>query len=217
MANECKDRDLLTIEPDVFTGGGFDSQQMAAGTDGAISGTTFTSASADFTAANIEAGMVLCVYSQVPAEGRCYEVISVDSSTALTVSILRADRSADAVAPPAGTNLKYYINTFAPQIADSEATLHEKLRQIGEADGISSAEFVDSSQLRKAVALASLASIFTARASNATGDDANWVKAEYYRRQHVAVVGALRLAKDIDGDGFAEQTRTFANVSLRRT
>ncbi len=217
MANECKDRDLLTIEPDVFTGGGFDSQQPAGGTDGAVSGTTFTSASADFTAANIQVGMVLCIYSTVPAEGRCYEIISVDSATSLTVSVLRADRDADAVAPPAGTELKYYINTFAPQIAGSEATLHEKLRQIGEADGISLTDFVDSSQLRKAVALASLASIFTARASNATGDDANWVKAEFYRRQHVTAVGALRLAKDIDGDGFAEQTRTLANISLRRT
>ena len=217
MANECKDRDLLAIEPDVFTGGGFDSQQMIAGTGGAVSGTTFTDASADFPAANIEAGMVLCVYSTVPAEGRCYEIISVDSAAALTVSILRADRDGDPVAPPAWTGLKYYINTFAPQIAESEATLHEKLRQLGEADGISSSEFVDSSQLRKAVALGSLASVFTARASNATGDDANWVKAEFYRRQHVAAVGTLRLAKDIDGDGLAEHTRTLANVSLRRT
>ncbi len=217
MANECKDRDLLAIEPDVFTGGGFDSQQMAAGTGGAISGTTFTSILAGFAAANIQAGMVLCVYSTVPAEARCYEIISVDSSAALTVSVLRADRDAGAVAPPAGTDLKYYINTFAPQISVVEATLNEKLRQLGETDGISSAEFVDSSQLRKALALASLASVFTARASNAAADDANWVKAEFYRRQHVAAVGALRLAKDLDGDGFAEQTRTLSNVSLRRT
>ncbi|MCD4700151.1 MAG: hypothetical protein K8R91_06235 [Phycisphaerae bacterium] len=217
MANECKDRDLLMIEPDVFAGGGFDSQQMAAGVDGAFSETTFTSILADFTASNIQDGMVLCVYSTVPAEGRFYEIISVDSSTSLTVSVLRADRDAASVAPPVGTNLKYYINTFTPQIADAEATLHEKLRRLGEADGISSVEFVDSSQLRKAIALASLASVFTARASNATGADANWVKAEFYRRQHVTVVGALLLAKDIDGDGFTGQTRTLSNVSLRRT
>ena len=135
----------------------------------------------------------------------------------MTVSVLRAHRYDDAVAPPPGTELKYYINTFTPQIADCEATLHEKLRQIGEADGISATEFVDSSQLRKAIVFAALSSVFTARASNAADSDANWVKAEFYRRQHVAVVGALRLAKDIDGDGFAEQTRTLANISLRRT
>lgn len=217
MTNDCKDRDLLAIEPDIFTGGGFDSQQMSAGTDGVISGTAFTSASADFTAANVQAGMVLCIYSTVPAEARSYEVISVDSATTLTVSILRADQDADATAPPAGTNLKYYINTFAPQISASQATLHEKLRQISEAEGIAAAEFADSSQLRKAVSLAALAAVFTARASNATDADANWVKAEFYRRGHVAAVSALRLARDIDGDGFAEQTRTLGNIALRRT
>ncbi|MDY7011544.1 MAG: hypothetical protein SVV80_12455 [Planctomycetota bacterium] len=217
MANECKDRDLLAIEPDVFTGGGFGSQQMAAGVDGAFNGTTFTSILADFTASNIQAGMVLCVYSTIPAEGRFYEIISVDSSTSLTVSVLRTDRDAGAVAPSPGTNLKYYINTFAPQIADAEATLYEKLRRLGEAEGISSVEFVESSQLRKTVAFASLASVFTALASNAVADDANWVKAEFYRRQHVTALGALRLAEDIDGDGFAEHTRTLSNVSLRRT
>lgn len=217
MANECKDRDLLAIEPGVFTGGGFDSQRMAGGVDGAFSGTTFTSILADFTASSIQAAMVLGVYSTVPAEGRCYEIISVDSDTSLTVSVLRADRDAAAVAPSPGTNLKYYINTFAPQIAEAEANLYEKLRQLGEADGIASVEFVDSSQLRKVIAFASLASVFTARASNATGDDANWVKAEFYRGQHVIAAGALRLAKDVDGDGFAEQTRTLSNVSLRRT
>lgn len=216
MNNSCKDRDLLAIEPELFTGGGFESQQLAAGTDGAISATTFSSASADFVAANVQPGLVLCIYSTVPAEGRCYEIISVDSATTLTVSVLRPEADGSAIAPPAGTELKYQINTFAPQIAAAAATLHEKLRQIAEAEGISGTDFVESAQLRRAVALAALAAIFTARASNATGADANWVKAEHYRRQHIAATSAIRLAQDIDGDGLAEHTRTLGNVSLRR-
>ena len=216
MANECKDRDLLAIEPDVFTGGGFNSQQPASGDYGTISGTTF-SASGNFQSVDIQPGMVLCVCSTVPSEGRCYEIISVDSSTELTVSVLRADRDAEAIAPPAESELIYHIRTFRPQIADCEATLHEKLRQIGEANGISATNFVDSSQMRKAISFAVLSSVFTAQASNATDSDANWVKAEFYRRQHVAAVAALRLASDTNGDGFAEQSRTLANISLRRT
>ena len=216
MSNSCKDRDLLAIEPEIFAGGGFESQQLAAGSDGAISATTFSSASADFVAANVQPGFVLCIYSTVPAEGRCYEIISVDSTTTLTVSILRSEADGNAIAPPAGTNLKYQINTFAPQIAAAAATLHEKLRQIAEAEGISETDFVDSVQLRRAVALGALAAIFTARASNATGADANWVKAEHYRRQHIAATSAIRLAQDLDGDGVAERTRTLGNVSLRR-
>ena len=216
MSESCKDRDLLAIEPGIFTGGGFESQQLTAGADGVVSATTFSSASADFVAANVQTGMVLCIYAAVPAEGRCYEIVSVDSATALTVSVLRAEGDGNAIAPPAGTSLKYQINTFAPQVSAAAATLHEKLRQIAEAEGISEADFADSAQLGRAIALGALAAIFTARAANATGADANWVKAEHYRRQHVAATAAIRLAQDTNGDGVAERTRTLGNVSLRR-
>jgi hypothetical protein len=216
MTNDCKDRDLLPIEPCIFTGGGFESQQLAAGLDGVMSGTLFSSGSADFSAAGVQAGMVLCIYSSVPAEARAYEILSVNSGTSLTVSILRSERDGPAAAPPTGSSLKYYINTFAPQISAAQSTLLEKLRRISEASGVAAASFVDSAQFLHAVALAVLSDTFTARASNAFADDANWVKAEFYRRQHVAAVSALRLATDIDGDGLAEQTRTLGNVSLRR-
>ena len=217
MTNECKDRDLLGIEPAIFTGGGFQSQQLAAGTDGVMSGTVFSSASADFSAANVQPGMVLCVYSTVAAEACPHEIVAVNSATSLTVSILRAEPDGPATPPPSGTSLHYYINTFAPQISAAQTALYEKLRRIGEAEGITGAEFVDSSQLRQATSFAALAHVFVARASNATSNDANWVKSEFYRRQHVAAVSAIRLAKDINGDGIAEQTRTIGNISLRRS
>jgi NAD-dependent oxidoreductase involved in siderophore biosynthesis len=156
------------------------------------------------------------VYLSAPAEALAYEIVSVDSATSLTVSVLRATTDGAAVAPPAGSNLKYYINTFAPQIAAVQATLYDKLRQISQACGISGGDFADSPQLRSAAALGVLAAVFTARASNATGADANWTKAELYRRQHVAALSAVRLARDLDGDGFAERTRSLSNVTLRR-
>jgi len=217
MTNDCNDRDLLAIEPAIFTGGAFESQRLAAGTGATINGTTFTSDSADFVAANVEPGMVLCIYSAVPTEASSYEIVTVNSSTSLTISVLRPDRQGPIVAPPSGVALSYYLNTFSPQIAGARQALQEKLRQIGEVTGIDSAEFVDSSQFRYAVAMAALAQIFTARASNATNADANWVKAEFYRRQHASAVASLRLAKDADGDGVAEHTRTLGNVTLRRT
>jgi len=42
MSDSCKDRDLLAIEPEIFTGGGFESQQLRAGADGVVSATTFS-------------------------------------------------------------------------------------------------------------------------------------------------------------------------------
>ncbi len=216
MTNECKDRDLLAVEPSVFTGGGFESQQLAAGEDGVIVGTAFSSPSASFVTAKIEPGMVLCAYSTVPAEARACEIVSVNSPTSLTVSALRCDRDGAAIPPPGGSNLSYYINSFGPQIAAAQATLYEKLRRISEAEGIIGAEYADSAQLRLTVAFAALAHVFVARASNATANDANWIKSVFYRRQHLSALSAIRLAKDCNGDGVAEQTRTVGNVSLRR-
>jgi hypothetical protein len=216
MTNQCQDRDLLAIEPGLFAGGGFDNQQLAAGSDGALAGTAFTSAAAGFVNSAVQPGMVLSVYATVPAEARCYEVIAVDSATHLTVSVIRADADASAVAPPEGTGLKFFITTLGPQIAAAQRALCEKLRLTGEAAGIAPADYAASSQFRVAVALAALASIFIARTSTGEPGDANRVKAEFYRLRHVEALTQLRLASDADGDGLAETTRSLGNVSLRR-
>lgn len=217
MSNDCKDRDLLALEPAIFTGGVFDSQNLASGQDGATSGTTFSSEDADFAAAGVEAGMVLGVYSSSPAEPLCYEVVSVDSATALTVSVLRADEAADAIAPPAGSDQKFLVRTFAPQIANVRASLLERLRETGQAQAVSGGDFVESNQLRQAIALGTLAVVFTARASNSADKDANWAKAEFYRNRYAEAVSALRLASDTNGDGYAERTRSLGNINLRRS
>ena len=216
MSGSCEDRDLLSIEPCVFLSGGFPGQQLVSGSDGVISGTTFTSSGSNFLSAAVAPGMVLTVYSTIPSEGSAYEIISVDSATTLTVSVLRAGTEAEAVAPPSGTSLHFYVRTFSPQVQAAYATLSEKLRQMAEVAGVASADFADSAQLRTTIAHGSLSAIFVARAENAAPHDANWIKAEYYRGQFRRLQLQLRLAVDADGDGIAEQTRTLGNVTLRR-
>lgn len=212
----CQDRDILCIEPIAFLSGGSAGQQRITGGDGVISGTTFTSAGSDFLLAGLAVGMVICTYDTIPAEGHAWEIVSVDSATTLTISVLRADRNDSAVAPPAGTNLSFFVRSYAPQIEGVGATLAEKLRQIAEVAGITSADFADSAQLRAATAYGALAGIFLARADNARPHDANWIKAEYYRGEFLRCQNQLRLAVDADGDGVAEQTRTLGNVYLKR-
>ena len=216
MSEFCKDRDLLAIEPIVFLGGGFPCQELIAGTDGAIAGTTFTSADSDFQSAGIAPGMVLCTHTTTPAEGSAFEVISVDSATALTVSVLRADPSASNIAPPAASDLSFRIRTFAPQIHGVSSTLAEKMRLISEVSGIAQADFANSAQLARTCAYGALSSIFVARAENASTSDANWIKAEHYRAEFLRLQLQLRLVIDSDGDGQAERTRTLGNVALRR-
>ncbi len=216
MSDFCQDRDLLSLEPNAFLGGVFPSQQLIAGTDGALSGTTLTSAGSNFTASAVAAGMVLCIYQTTPAEGSAYEIVSVDSATTLTASVIRADIDDDAIAPPSGSSLTFHIRTFAPQIRAVCSTLSEKLRQISETAGIDSSNFADSAQLRLATACGVLSAIFVAQADSAATHDANWTKAEHYRNEFRRLQLQLRLVVDSDGDGTPETTRTLGNVTLRR-
>ncbi len=211
-----QDRDLLAIEPMVFLSDADVGQLLSAASDGMISGATLTSASSDFVAAGISAGMVLVTYAATPADGRAYEVVSVDSATALTISVLRSDPAGSAIAPPAGTDLTFAIRSFGALTADLSATLAEKLRLAAESAGIASVDFADSAQLSRTTTYGVLASLFIARAQQANATDANWAKATYYRQQYEAMQLALRLSVDADGDGTAEETRTLGNIQLRR-
>jgi hypothetical protein len=217
MSQFCLDRDILSIEPVTYLGGGFASvQSLIAGSDGTLSGATFVSAASDFTATGVQAGMVLATTSTILSEGSVWEILSVDSATQLTVSVLRSNPDAPAIAPPAANNLTFCVRTLAPRIADVSETLAEKLRHLAEVAGIDSADFADSAQLRHATACGTLAGVFLARADNARPDDANWIKAEHYRREFLQAQNHLRLAVDLDGDGTAESTRSLGNVTLRR-
>ncbi len=217
MSSFCQDRDILGIEPVAFLGGGFHSaSQFVAGSDGVLSGTTVTSAGCDFTAAGIAAGMVLCTTETISSEGSTWEIISVDSATTLTVSVLRAGATDPAVAPPAGSGLSFYIRSFAVRITKVSSTLAEKLRTLSEVAGIGQADFADSAQLSVTTVYGVLADVFLARADNGRANDANWPKADFYRNEFIHSQNRLRLALDADGDGTAERTRTLGNVILKR-
>ena len=216
MNRFCTDRDLLATEPSAFAADGFGAAALASGTSGGVSGTTFSASGVNFTAAGVEAGMVLTTSPTIPAEGDAWEIVSVDSPTTLTVSILRADPESAAVAPPAASGLSFFVRTFAARIVNVSEAMAEKLRRITEAAGIASSDFADSNQLRRAAVLGTLAELFRARAENARTEDAHWTKAEYYQNEFLAAQNRLRLAVDLDGDGRAEETRSLGNVLLRR-
>ena len=216
MSNFCQDRDLLSIEPELFADGN-PCQTLASGTDGIIAGTMFSSTGSDFETAAVQAGMALHVAGGSLETAKTYEVVSVDSATQLTVSRLRTNDDDDPLAPVPGTDLGFSIRTFAPQIRTVSQTLAEKLRQVEEVAGIAAADFADSAQLRMTAACGTLAAVFVTRSENATSADANWAKAEHYRTRFERLRLQLRLAVDADGDGLAEQTRTLGNVTLRRT
>lgn len=215
MNEFCQDKDLLAMEPILYLGAGRSAQQLITAIDGTVVGTTLASTSSDFHSAGVAPGMVVTLFSSSSAEGQSFEIASVDSATHLTISVLRADAT-DPLIPPQASGNFFFVRTYRAQIQRVSQDLSEKLRQISEVTAVRAADFADSNQLRLTTAHGALAAIYAARAEAAVTADANWAKSEFYRNQFLRLQLLLRLAVDQDGDGFARQTRSLGNVSLRR-
>ncbi len=217
MTPFCHDRDLLLLEPRLFDQGPFRAQRRAAGSDGLLSGTTFTSASADFLSTGLEAGMVLLLYLGTTGEPEGYEVLAVPDAHSLTLSVPRASADAPAQAPVLGAGPhSWAVLSFAPQIAAASADLAERLATMGETAGLEPADFAASDQLRALAAVATASAIYRALADQAGPADPRWVKADHYDAQLAQRLPRLRLVQDADGDGRPERTRTLSHVTLRR-
>ncbi len=108
------DVDLLKWEPTLFRDGYLRSQTLAEGDDGQLDGVTFTAANGQFESRGTRTGHVIHLRDGQTQDGS-YEIVSVDSETQLTVSVVRADEEDNPVAPPAGLDLHYRISTFDPQ------------------------------------------------------------------------------------------------------
>ena len=216
MQTFCQDRDLLAVEPMIYLLGHATCTTLATGGAATITNATFTAQEADFLAAAVEPGMVLVTSETTSPEGDAWEIVSVDSATTLTVSVLRADASDATIPPPDATDLTYFVRSAQAQIASASSSLADDLRCLAESAGIVSSDFVDSPQLCRATVFATLASLFRARADNARPHDANWIKADYYRAEFDRARLRLRLDTDADADGLAETTRTLGHVHLRR-
>ena len=93
MAQFSDDVDMVRYEPILFGELCFANQVLISGEGGTLSGTTFTVAGVDFEAAQVSDGCVIYLRSADGVIDGCYEIVSVDSATQLTVSVVRADSS----------------------------------------------------------------------------------------------------------------------------
>ncbi len=107
--NFSTDRDLLLLEPNVFRDVPFAAQQRLKRSDAVLAGSTLTSAGADFASAQVDPGSVVLV------TGTAYEVLARTSATTLTISLLRASLTDEALPGPAGSNLEVIVRSFEPQ------------------------------------------------------------------------------------------------------
>ncbi len=211
------DVDIVKYEPALFGELHLPGQVLAAGTGGVASGTTFSCSGADFVAAGVSAGGVIYLEPAAGSPAGAYEIVSVDSATQLTVSVVRADSQQQAVAPPAGSDISFRISTYAPQAEQVALSLAQYFGLSGgdAASDIGAEQIIDAEGLRTASALGVISVVYAMLASE-SADENFWKKSLHYARSFEKARQRCRLAIDTSGDGVAESTRCGAALRLVR-
>lgn len=211
------DVDILKYEPILFSELYLPWQVLAEGSGGILSGTTFTSAGADFVAAQISVGGVIYLQSEDKSLDGVYEIVSVDSQTQLGISVIRSDAQAEAVAPPAAVNISYRISTFLSQANEVGFQLTEYfgIKPGNPASDYSVEDILDTSVLRQTSVFAVISSIYATLAGKAE-DENFWKKSIHYQKLFNNAKARVRLSIDIGSDGVVDVTQIGASGRLVR-
>jgi len=217
MISFSNDADILKYEPMLFGELHLPWQVLAAGTDGTLSGTTFSAAGADFVSAQVLAGGVVYMRSGDGSLDGVYEIVSVDSATELTVSVIRSDSDDDPISPPAGDDISYRISTFGPQASETAFQLTEYfgIRPGNPASDIDVESVLDTQALRRASVFAVVSSIYAMLAGKSK-DENFWNKSLYYQRLFERARERCRFSVDAGSDGLADVTKSGASGKLVR-
>jgi hypothetical protein len=217
MARFSNDVDVLKYEPVLFGELHLPSQVLAAGTGGTLSNTTFTASGANFVNASVTAGGVIYMQASDGSLDGAYEIVSVDSATQLSVSVVRSDSDDASIAPPAATDISYRISTYGPQTAELGFQLTEYFG-IGPGNPESdygAEDILDTDVLRRASVFGVIASVYAMLASQ--GEEKGfWKKSTYYQKLFEKARARCRLSIDVDSDGVADVSKVGASVRLVR-
>jgi hypothetical protein len=208
MVSFSNDADILKYEPILFGELYMPWQVLAEGSGGTLSGTAFTSAGVDFVAAQVAAGGVIYLESENESLDGAYEIVSVDSQTQLTISVIRADSQSEAIAPPPAEDISYRISTFTQQANEVGFQLTEYfgIRPGNPASDYDIDDILDTTVLRQASVFVVISSVYAMLAGRAK-DDNYWKKSLYYRRLFNQARARIRLSIDTGSDGVIDVTQ----------
>jgi hypothetical protein len=217
MIRFSSDVDILKYEPVLFGELHLSWQVLARGTGATLSGTTLTANDASFLAAGVEAGGVVYLRSADGALEGAYEIVSVDSTTELTISVLRSDTADSPIAPVASSDASYRVSTFAPQAAEAayQLTAHFGIQPGEPASVITPDDIMDTEVLRRASVFAVISGIYAMWAGR-DSSDSFWAKSLHYKRLFEKARQRCRLSIDLGTDGIADVTRIGGAVRLMR-
>ena len=217
MVAFSNDADILKYEPILFGELHPAWQVLAAGTGASLSGATFTASGADFVSASVTAGGVIYLQSSDGSLDGTFEIVSIDSATVLTVSVIRPDSEDDPIAPPSATEIIYRVSTLEPQANEVGFQLTEcfGIKPGNPASSYEASDVLDASVLKKASTFGVISSVYAMLASKAE-DENFWKKSLHYQRLFEKARERCRLSIDIGDDGVADITRIGASGKLMR-
>jgi len=195
MKSFSNDADILRHETILFGDLHLRVQVLASGAGGIVSGTSFIVPGASFVSAGVESGHVIFLQRAGTIDG-FYEVVSVDSQTQLTVSVLRSDRNEPAKAPPEATEVSYRVCSYSPQA-------HDVFLRLCAHFGITAAQAAtipDTTTLRRASVYLTLATVFASIASREGFEQEYLDKSDRYTEMFLQAVEACEFAANIDGN-----------------
>lgn len=198
-----RDRDLVVHEPGLMRDVGWAGQRRLS-VLGSVSGTQLTLGSGSFIDAGVEAGHVV-VFDDVTLE-----IVSVESATTATVSLMRGDIAGAAVPPFAASNRGVVVYDFGAQ----RAIVHRQvLTMLGidsnseDVFGVDESMVTNPGALTRLETLGTLHLIYAGASAPSRGSDRYEQRAELYRQRYQRERESVVVAIDTDGDGIAEATR----------
>ena len=216
MLTFCNDIDLLHWEPNILRDAAFASQTLISGT-GDLAGSAFTIAAGSFLTAHVAQDQVIILTG---ATAGSYPIVSVDSATQLTLSVLYDGlfpTSGDPTPAPPGTatGLSYVIRTFWPQ----RRIVSELLMQaagLDPADPDVEQMILNPEALQRACTLGTLHMIHSALAA-AAAEPANLnLRADLYERLYRRAFRAATVKLDLNLDGRLDTLRRLNVMDLER-
>ncbi len=216
MLTFCNDIHLLHWEPNVLRDAAFASQTLISGT-GNLAGTAFTIASGSFSAAHVAQDQVIILTG---ATAGSYPIVSVDSATELTLSVLYDGlfpTSGDPVPSPPGTatGLTYVIRTFWPQ----RRIISELLLQaagLDPADPETEQKILNPGALQRACTVGTLHLIYSGLAAAATEPENLNFRADLYEQLYRRALRSATLKLDLNLDGRLDALRRLNVMDLER-
>lgn len=217
MVRFCNDVDIAKYEPGLFGELHLPSQILVSGEAGELGGSTFSASGADFLGADVETGDVIYLRSPDGVVDGVFEVVSVDSATQLTISVIRSDTESVSVAPAAGSDIYYRISTFEPQAVEAALRLTEYfgIKPGCAASELEAEDIVDTSVLKRACVFLVISGVYAMLASKSE-EGSFWSKSLHYKKLFERAKERCQLCIDTDGDGVGDITLDGSSIRLSR-